>query len=220
MRRREFITLLGGAAAMWPLAARAQQAMGKIPKIGFLQANENENVAAFIQGLRNAGYIDRQNALIESRIYGTMLDRVVEFANELIALKCDVIFAAAPYAIQAAMRATSTIPIVGVDLESDPVASGWAKSLGHPGGNVTGFFLDLPELGGKQIELLREAVPTLSSLAVLWDSTVGLVQFRATESAAQAAKITLHSLPIRRLMGERRQRGTRSSGTVPSRIAS
>ena len=198
MKRRQFITLLGGAAAMWPLAARAQQAMGKIPKIGFLQANENENVAAFIQGLRNAGYIDRQNALIESRIYGTMLDRVVEFANELIALKCDVIFAAAPYAIQAAMRATSTIPIVGVDLESDPVASGWAKSLGRPGGNVTGLFLDLPELGGKQIELLKEAVPTLSRLAVLWDSSVGVVQFRATEAAAGAAGVTLQSLPIQR----------------------
>src|ERR1700704_4291092 len=172
--------------------------MGKVPKIGFLQANENENVVAFIQGLRNAGYIDRQNALIESRIYGTMRDRVVEFANELIALKGAVIFAAAPYAIQAAMRATSTIPIVGVDLESDPVASGWAKSLGRPGGYVTGFFLALPELGGKQIELLGEAVPTLSSLAVLWDSTVGLVQFRATEAAAQRAGVALHSLPIRR----------------------
>jgi putative ABC transport system substrate-binding protein len=198
MRRREFVMLLGGAAAAWPLAARAQQPMGKVPKIGFLQANENENVVAFIQGLRNAGYIDRQNALIESRIYGTMLDRVVEFANELIALKCDVIFAAAPYAIQAAMRATSTIPIVGVDLESDPVASGWAASLGRPGGNVTGLFLDLPELGGKQIELLKEAVPTLSRLAVLWDSSVGAVQFRATAAAAGAAGVTLQSLPIQR----------------------
>ena len=127
MKRRDFVALLGGAAAYWPIAARAQQPIGKVPKIGFLQANENENVVAFIQGLRNAGYIDRQNALIESRIYGTMLDRVVEFANELITLKCDVIFAAAPYAIQAAMRATGTIPIVGVDLESDPVASGWAE---------------------------------------------------------------------------------------------
>jgi putative ABC transport system substrate-binding protein len=197
MNRRELISLLGGAA-VWPLVARAQQPAGKVPRIGFLHPNDNENVGAFIQGLRDAGYVDGKNAMVETRIYGAMLDRLVELVNELILLKCDIIFAAGPYAIESAMRATSAIPIVGVDLESDPVASGWAKSLGHPGGNVTGFFLDLPELGGKQIELLREAVPTLSSLAVLWDSAVGLVQFRATESAAQAAKITLHSLPIRR----------------------
>jgi putative tryptophan/tyrosine transport system substrate-binding protein len=82
--------------------------------------------------------------------------------------------------IQALVRATSTIPIVGIDLESDPIANGWAKSIARPGGNLTGFFLDLPELGGKQIELLKEAVPTLSRLALLWDSTVGLTQFRAT----------------------------------------
>src|SRR5215216_1491865 len=162
MRRREFIGLLGGAAATWPLAARAQQSAGKASRIGWLQANQNENIEMFIQGLRDAGYIDGQNFLIEIRIYGTMLDRLVEFANELVALKCDVIFAAAPYAIQAATRATSTISIVGVDLESDPVATGWARSIGRPGGNVTGLFLDLPELGGKQIELLKEAVPTLS----------------------------------------------------------
>ena len=102
------------------------------------------------------------------------------------------------YAIDAAIRATTTIPIVGLDLESDPVANGWAGSLARPGGNVTGIFLDLPELGGKQIELLKEAVPTLSRLAVLWDSTVGGVQFRATESAARAAGVTLQSLSVQR----------------------
>jgi putative tryptophan/tyrosine transport system substrate-binding protein len=198
VKRREFITLLGGAAAAWPFAAWAQQPAGKAPRIGFLQSNDNENVAAFIQGLRDAGYVDGTNAMVEKRIYGTMLDRLAEFVNELIALKCDVIFAAAPYAIQAVMNATSAIPIVGVDLESDPVESGWARSLGRPGGNVTGFFLDLPELGGKQIELLREAVPTLSRLGVLWDSTVGLVQLRATEAAARTARVTLQSLPIQR----------------------
>jgi len=102
------------------------------------------------------------------------------------------------YAIDAAIRATTTIPIVGLDLESDPVANRWARSLARPGGNLTGIFLDLPELGGKQIELLKEAVPTLSRLAVLWDSTVGGVQFRATESAARAAGVTLQSLSVQR----------------------
>jgi len=144
------------------------------------------------------GYIDGQNALIEIRIYETMLDRLLELANEMVGLKCDVIMAAAPYAIDAAIRATTTIPIVGLDLESDPVANRWARSLARPGGNLTGIFLDLPELGGKQIELLKEAVPTLSRLAVLWDSTVGGVQFRATESAARAAGVTLQSLSVQR----------------------
>ncbi|HEY3118784.1 MAG TPA: ABC transporter substrate-binding protein, partial [Chloroflexota bacterium] len=111
---------------------------------------------------------------------------------------CDVIVAAAPYAIKAALTATSTIPIVGIDLESDPVASGWARSLNRPGGNVTGLFLDLPELGGKQIQLLKEAVPKLSRVAVLWDSTIGDVQFRATEAAARAAGFAVQSLPIQR----------------------
>jgi len=96
------------------------------------------------------------------------------------------------------MKATKVIPIVGVDLEDDPIASGWAKNLASPGGNFTGIFLDLPELGGKEIELLREAVPTLSRLAVLWDATIGIVQFRATETASRSAGITLQSLPIQR----------------------
>ena len=196
--RREFITLLGGAT-VWPLPARAQQLVDKFPKIGFLQGVQNENVVAFIQALQAAGYTDGQNVRIETRIYGTMLDRLGELARELADLQCSTIVAAAPYAIRAARGATSTIPIVGIDLESDPVASGWAKSLSRPGGNLTGLFLDIPELGGKQIELLREAVPTLSRLGVLWDATIGAVQFRATEAAARSSTgIELHSLPIRR----------------------
>jgi putative tryptophan/tyrosine transport system substrate-binding protein len=125
-------------------------------------------------------------------------DRTLEVANELVSLQCDVIIATGPHAIQAAMSATSVLPIVGVDLESDPVAKGWATSLARPGKNLTGWFLDLPELGGKQIELLKEAVPNLSTLGVLWDSTVGEVQFRATESASIAAGVTLQSLPVQR----------------------
>jgi len=196
MTRREFIALLGAAAA-WPLAARAQQAAGKVPRIGLLWITQNENTAALSQWLRDAGYIDGRSVIVEARYYETMIDRLAEFANDLVALKCDVIFAGGPYAIEAVTKATSAIPIIGVDLESDPVASGWARSLGHPGSNLTGLFLDLPELGGKQIEFLKEAVPGLSHLAVLWDSSIGLVQFRATQAAARAAGVTLQSLPIR-----------------------
>ncbi len=199
MKRREFITLVGGAVA-WPLSVNAQQTTRKIAKLGFLQAFRNENTVAFVQGLRSVGYIDGQNALIEARFYGSMPDdRTLEVANELVSLQCDVIIATGPHAIQAAMSATSVLPIVGVDLESDPVAKGWATSLARPGKNLTGWFLDLPELGGKQIELLKEAVPKLSTVGVLWDSTIGEVQFRATESASIAAGVTLQSLPIQRV---------------------
>ncbi len=197
MKRREFITLLGGAAAAWPFAARAQQLAGKVPRIGFLQRIQNENVVAFIQALRDAGYIDGQNAVIETRIFETTLDRLPDLAKELVDLKCDVILAASQYAFVAAMKATTTIPIVGIDLENDPVANGWVKSLARPGGNFTGLFLDLPELGGKQIELLKEVVPRLSKPGVLWDSAIGETQFRAAQTAAHAAGVTLHSLPIR-----------------------
>lgn len=197
MRRRDFITALATATA-WPLTARAQQLADRGPRIGFLQSTQNENAAAFFQALRDAGYIDGQNARIEARIFGSAFDRLGDFANELVGLQCDVIVAAAPYAIQAAIKATNTIPLVGIDLESDPVATGWAASFGRPGGNLTGFFLDIPELGGKLIELLKETVPTLARLGVLWDSAIGAVQFRATEAAAgRATGIALQSLPIK-----------------------
>jgi putative ABC transport system substrate-binding protein len=197
MKRRAFITLLGGAAAAWPHAARAQQPAEKLPRIGSIQNFRNENFEAFIQGLREAGYVDGQNMLLETRFYAGVLDRIDEFTSELVALKCSVILATAPYAVQAVMKATSKIPIVGIDLESDPVANGWVKSLARPGGNLTGFFLDIPELGGKQIELLKEAVPTVARLAVLWDATIGTVQFGATETAARPSGVTLESFPIR-----------------------
>ena len=192
--RRKFITLLGGAA-VWPLAARAQQE--KLRRVSSIETFPNANIEAFSQGLGEAGYVDGQNILLETRFHRGVLDRIDEFASELVALKCSVILATAPYAVQAVMKATSKIPIVGIDLESDPVANGWVKSLARPGGNLTGFFLDIPELGGKQIELLKEAVPTVARLAVLWDATIGTVQFGATETAARPSGVTLESFPIR-----------------------
>jgi putative ABC transport system substrate-binding protein len=145
MRRRDFITLLGGVTVGWPLAAGAQQPTRKIIKLGFLQAFRNENTVAFLQGLRSAGYTDGQNALVEARFSGQCPTEPGEVANELVSLQCDVIMATGPHAIQAAMSATSVLPIAGVNLESDPVAKGWATSLARPGKNLTGWFLDLPE---------------------------------------------------------------------------
>jgi putative tryptophan/tyrosine transport system substrate-binding protein len=151
VRRREFISLLGGAAATWPFAARVaiRQAAARSHNV------RSENSEAFEQGLRDLGYVDGQNTLLEALFPGpTALDRLDEVARELVVLNCTVIFADHPYAIRAATKATSTIPIVGIDLESDPVASGLVKSVARPGGTFTGFLLDIPELGGKQIELL------------------------------------------------------------------
>ena len=197
MRRRAFIAGLAGAAA-WPLVARAQQTEGKHPRICSINTSRNENFEAFLSGLRQAGYVDGQNMRLAPRFHESALDRVDEFAREFVALNCGVIFAGTPYAIRAAMKATSTIPIVGIDLESDPVASGLVKSVARPEGNLTGFFLDIPDLGGKQIELLMEVVPNVSRLAVLWDATIGTVQFHATEMAPRPAGVALQSLPIRR----------------------
>jgi putative ABC transport system substrate-binding protein len=197
MDRRAFIGTLAGGLLAAPLAAEAQQA-SKLPKIGFLQGTLNENAVAFVDALRDAGYVDGQNAVLETRIYGVTFDRLPQLARDLVALKCDVIFATGPYAIRAAIAATNKVPIVGLDLESDPVARGWAKSLSRPGGNITGLFLDLPELGGKQIQLLREVVPGISRVGVLWDSNIGDVQFRATQTAARTLGVVVHSLPMQR----------------------
>ena len=194
-RRRFLMTSLAGVLA-GPLAAEAQSVGGRVPRIGFLQRARNENVDVFVQALRDMGYVDGQNAVVDTRIYQDSLEQLPQLARDLVTRKCDVIVAAAPYAIKAARAATSTIPIVGIDLESDPVASGWARSLNRPGGNLTGFFLDLPELGGKHVQLLKEAVARLSRVAVLWDSTIGEVQFRATEAAGRRAGLMVQSLAI------------------------
>ena len=194
--RREFIVALGGAAA-WPLVARTQQPVGKLPRIRQHPDFQNENAEAFSQGLREAGYVDGQNMLLETRFHHGALDRVDEFTPRACCPQVQRHFHHGPYAIRAVMKATSAIPIIGLDLESDPVESGWVKSFARPGGNFTGFFLDIPELGGKQIELLKEAVPMVARLAVLWDATIGTVQFHATEMAARPSEVTLKSIPIR-----------------------
>ncbi len=169
MRRREFLLAGIGISAGWSPVARAQQLEGKLPKIGIIQSARSETFDALVEALRELGYIHGQTALLEARFYGPISDRANEFARELADLKCSVIFAANPYSIGAVIRATSVTPIVAVDLEDDPVANGWAQSIPRPGGNLTGLFLDLPELGGKQIELLREVVPNLADVGVLWD---------------------------------------------------
>jgi putative ABC transport system substrate-binding protein len=197
MRRREFIMLLGAAAA-WPLAARAQQAA--MPVIGFFTAVPADSalLAAFRRGLTEAGYTEGKNVRIEFRDANFKPELLLPAARDLVRLNVDMIVApGGPELVAAAREATSSIPIVAHDLESDPLAKGWVKSLARPGGNMTGFFLDIPEMSGKQLALLREVLPRLSRLAVLGVSGLNAVQFAATEAAAKAVGVEAEILEVR-----------------------
>ena len=146
MRRREFMSVIAGAAA-WPLGARAEQLA--MPVIGFLnpapaaEAIAHPNIAAFRRGLAEAGYVEGKNLAIEYRFTNFRPELMTEFAGDLVRLNVSVILAAGPEALAAVRNATTSIPIVGLDLESDPVAKGYVKSLARPGGNVSGMFLDI-----------------------------------------------------------------------------
>jgi putative ABC transport system substrate-binding protein len=159
--RRELLAALGGAAATWPLAARAQQA-ARVPTIGLLGGSTpsamSQWVAAFIQRLRDLGWIEGHNMKVEYRWAEGRSERFTEIAAEFVQLKVDVIVTTATAAALAAKQATSIIPIVFTTL-ADPVGNGLVTSLARPGGNVTGVSSMHPDLTGKKIELLREVVP-------------------------------------------------------------
>jgi putative ABC transport system substrate-binding protein len=139
----------------------------RVPRVGYVTTGVprpfSEN---FEQGLKDAGYIPGQSVVIEYRAAEGRMERIPSLVDEVVNLKVDVIFATSPPIIVAALKATRTSPVIGVDLESDPVASGFVQSLARPGGNFTGFFLDAPELGGKLLQLIQEAVPRLRRVAV------------------------------------------------------
>ena len=195
MRRREFISVIVSATA-WPLAARAQETA--MPVIGFLNATEaiHHLVAAFRRGLAEAGYVEGKNVTIEERFANFKLELLPQLAGDLVRRNVSVIFAPTPEAGAAAKNATTSIPIVALDLESDPLAKGYVKSLARPGGNMTGMFLDLPELSGKQIGLRKEIVPRLSRIAIFGIPSLNAAQFAATETVA----------PWRRVRAARRLR--------------
>ena len=203
MRRREFITLLGGAAALWPFAVHAQTSTGKLHRLGILQpgAPPEPLVDAIRQRMQELGYSEGRNIAFEYRWAEGKLDRLTELAMELVGLKVDVITTLSTPAAIAARKATTTIPIVFAGV-GDPVGSGVVPSLSHPGGNITGISLLATELSGKRLELLEEIVPNASRVAMLWNDTNPGMVLRAHEAQNAAAKlgVTLQSIGVHDLI--------------------
>jgi putative tryptophan/tyrosine transport system substrate-binding protein len=192
--RRDFITLFGGAAAAWPLAARAQQP-AKLPTIGFLNSETPDLFAylvrAFRQGLSQFGFLDGDNVAIEYRWAHGQYDRLPALVADLIRRQVNVIAANSPAPVLAAKAATSTIPIVFAT-GYDPVAAGLVASLARPGGNLTGVTTLTAEVGPKRVELLRELLPTATSIALLVNPAAGaLGETISTELQAAARKLGL-----------------------------
>ena len=200
LKRREFITLLGGAAA-WPIAARAQQAL-KLPTIGFLNPTrasvDNWRSAAFVQRLRELGWIEGRTVAIEVRSAEGRSERATEIVAEFVRQKVDVIVTGGTVNVLAAKQATSVIPIV-VAGAGDPVGTGLVASLARPGGNVTGLSLQQTDLAGKRLELLREVVPALRRLAILVNvgNPITLLDRGEVEAAAGTLGFTVVTMEIR-----------------------
>jgi putative tryptophan/tyrosine transport system substrate-binding protein len=202
MKRRQFITLIGGAAAAWPLAAGGQQSPNKIPVVGVLwHAGSAQEEDVYLSPLEKAfsdlGYIDGKNIHLEHRFPAENPDRFRTMARELVDLKPDAIIAVTTLGTVELKRATSAIPIVFV-LAQDPVRDGFVESLGHPGGNATGLSLMTIDLSGKRLEILKEAVPNLSHVALLIDPTVRSKEnaIKTHQVAAQALGLSLHPVEI------------------------
>jgi putative ABC transport system substrate-binding protein len=202
MKRREFITLLGGTAA-WPLTARAQQPQ-RMRRIGVLiplaadDPQSQRRMTAFVQGLQELGWTDGRNIRIDSRWSAGDTDRMRRHAAELVALAPDVILASGGTVVGALLEASRTIPIV-FTLTVDPVGAGFVASLARPGGNVTGFTGYEYGLGTKWLELLKEIAPRMTRAAILRDASIpqGVGQFAVIQAAAPSLGIELRSVDVR-----------------------
>src|ERR1700738_5488551 len=203
MQRRDFITLLGGTAATWSVAARAQQA-GKVWRIGSLSpassSGQSDNLKAFMQGLNDLGYIEGKNIHFERRVADGALDRLPALAAELVRANVDVILAESSFAVEAAREATKTIPIVMTGV-GNPVGSGFVKSIPQPGGNITGLTNVSIEVSSKYLEYLHAAVPNLMRVGILIDpkhpnhpTVLKQVQVGAQTIGASVSAIELRSV--------------------------
>jgi putative ABC transport system substrate-binding protein len=194
VRRREFITLFGGAACAWPLAARAQT--GKLVRLGYLDGGARADPTTqnlrrqFVLGMRDLGYNEGRDYLLEDA--AGQLDSFPTYAHELVELPVDMIVAGGEAAIRAAKRATSQIPIV-MTLAADPIGSGLVPNLAHPGGNLTGMSALASDLAGKRVELLKELVPKARRVAVLWNPSnqSKVTEWKDTQIAAQSVALIL-----------------------------
>jgi putative ABC transport system substrate-binding protein len=199
MRRREFITLLGGAASL-PLAAHAQQPAGRVYRIGYLSLASREQslrfAEAFEDGLRRLGYRVGENVTIEYRFANTEMERLPALAAELVRLGVDIIIAGSNPSTVATKTATTTIPIVMVNIV-DPVSTGLVASLARPGGNVTGLAVDAGgEILGKRFELLKEMLPNLSRLGIMWNPDVAVSRSRQAAMTETARTLGLTIIPV------------------------
>lgn len=195
MRRREFITFLGCAAAAWPFGARAQSA-ARIARIGYLTLRSPISADdAFLEGLHNLGWIEGQNISIDRRFCAGDAELLKKSAAQLVILKVDIIVAGASAAVQAAKDATTSIPIVFAS-SGDPIGQGFVASLARPGGNITGTSFDSgPEITTKQLQLLTEIVSKVSRVAVLWNPTAPFIRtyWQVAQDAASALRVSLQS---------------------------
>ena len=195
MRRREFITLIGGAAAAWPLAARSQQ---RVPRIGVLVVSGPELMGPYRESLRELGYVEGRNIQIENRSAQGQVRRLPELAAELVRSRVDIIVAATTPAVTAARRATSEIPIVMAPA-GDPVETGFVSSLARPGGNITGVSGSAPELTAKTLELIRELLPSARRLVYLSNANDPLARLilEQIQQGAQQTNFVVHPVIIR-----------------------
>ena len=204
MKRREFITLLGGAAVVWPLAAPAQQAE-RMRRIGVLQGGSDRDdqrsqpsMAAFLQGLQQSGWTDGRNVRIDYRWPAGDADKARKYAAELVALAPDVILTASSISLAALLQTTRTVPIVFLGIV-DPVGSGFVNSLSRPGGNATGFMLFDYDLSAKWLELLKEIAPSVTRAVILRDSTIptGIGQFAVIQYVSRPVGVEVSPVEVR-----------------------
>jgi len=202
MDRRVFITIVGGSIIAGPLAVKAQQ-VSKLPRIGVLAAGfpatSSHAAAALEQGLREHGYVEGQSIVVERRFGEARPERMSDMAAELVRMKVDLIVASTDAAIAAVKQRTRTIPIVMIN-STDPVGTGFVASLARPGGNVTGLSSVSPELSAKRLEVLKEVVPGLSRVAIMWNPEVrgAVLDYKETEAAARLLRVQLQSVEVSR----------------------